>query len=61
MRYLWQVPIRMHGDRLEAAIGKEPHTALDATVRATLHDMGCLDAPSWRGPHFFERAKHAGP
>ena len=42
MRALWEQPIRMANDRLVAAIGPEPHTPLDAAVRATLEGLGAL-------------------
>ncbi len=42
MRYLWQVPVRMRGDRLAAVLGAEPHTHLDEAVRRTLVGLGCL-------------------
>ena len=42
MRYLWNAPIRMHNDRLKAVLGAEPHTPLDAAVRATLIGSGNL-------------------
>ncbi len=42
MQYLWQAPIRMNNARLKAALGKEPHTPLDAAVRTTLVSLGCL-------------------
>lgn len=43
MRYLWQVPIRMRNDRLLHVLGTEPHTPLDAAVRATLMGLGCVE------------------
>jgi nucleoside-diphosphate-sugar epimerase len=42
MHYLWQVPVRMSNARLVAKLGHEPHTPLDAAVRATLIDLKCL-------------------
>jgi nucleoside-diphosphate-sugar epimerase len=42
MRYLWQSPIGLDNAKLTAFLGPEPHTPLDAAVRATLTDMGCL-------------------
>lgn len=42
MRYLWRNPLRMDNARLESALGREPHTALDAAVAATLTGLGCL-------------------
>ncbi|QCI67486.1 SDR family NAD(P)-dependent oxidoreductase [Phreatobacter stygius] len=42
MRYLWQVPLRMGNQRLRSVLGEEPHTPLDAAVRATLKGLGSL-------------------
>ena len=36
MRYLWRTPIRLDNGKLVALLGEEPHTPLDAAVRATL-------------------------
>jgi nucleoside-diphosphate-sugar epimerase len=36
MRYLWDVPHRLDGSKLEAVIGTIPHTPLKEAVRATL-------------------------
>jgi nucleoside-diphosphate-sugar epimerase len=46
MRYLWRNPLKMDNARLVAVLGREPHTALDAAVEATLEGLGCLAAPS---------------
>lgn len=35
MRYLWQVPLRLDNARLAALLGQEPHTPLDAAMRAS--------------------------
>ena len=43
MRYLWNVPIGLSNAKLVTFLGAEPHTPLDAAVRATLTDMGCLN------------------
>ncbi len=43
MRYLWRAPVGLDGGRLEAFLGGLPATPLDAAVRATLADMGCLE------------------
>jgi len=43
MRYLWRRPIALSNARLVSFLGEEPHTPLDAAMRATLSDMGCLD------------------
>ncbi|HEX3920152.1 MAG TPA: NAD-dependent epimerase/dehydratase family protein [Caulobacteraceae bacterium] len=45
MRYLWDRPIGLSNAKLVAFIGEEPHTPLDAALRATLADMGCLEEP----------------
>jgi nucleoside-diphosphate-sugar epimerase len=42
MRYLWLKPVRMGNSRLNAVLGREPHTALDEAVEATLEGLGCL-------------------
>jgi nucleoside-diphosphate-sugar epimerase len=42
MRYVWNEPLRLDNARLRAALGREPHTPLDAAVRATLAGLGCL-------------------
>jgi nucleoside-diphosphate-sugar epimerase len=56
MRYLWERPIGLDGAKLRAFLGEVPSTPLDAAVRETLSDMGCLGAaplgspsPSWGG------------
>ncbi|HEY3694337.1 NAD-dependent epimerase/dehydratase family protein [Phenylobacterium sp.] len=43
MRYLWRKPIGLDNGRLVKFLGQEPHTPLDAGLRATLIDMGCLE------------------
>jgi nucleoside-diphosphate-sugar epimerase len=44
MRYLWDKPIGLSNAKLVAFLGsEEPHTPLDAALRATLADMGCLE------------------
>jgi nucleoside-diphosphate-sugar epimerase len=45
MRYLQRKPIGLDNTKLVAFLGAEPHTALDAAIRATLSDMGCLPEP----------------
>ncbi len=42
MRYLWRQPLRMDNARLVTALGREPHTALEEAVEATLVGLGCL-------------------
>ena len=44
MRYLWQSELFLGNDRLVAFLGAEPRTPIDAAVRATLEDLGCVDA-----------------
>jgi len=44
MRYLWKAPVRMSNDRLVGFLGEEPSTPIDEAVRATLGDLGCLEA-----------------
>lgn len=46
MRYLQAKPIGLDNSKLVAFLGAEPHTALDAGIRATLDDMGCLPQPA---------------
>jgi nucleoside-diphosphate-sugar epimerase len=46
MRYLWREPVQMDNARLIAALGREPHTPLDAALEATLVGLGCLTAPA---------------
>ena len=42
MKYLWEQPVRLLNDRLAAALGAEPHTPLEVSVRETLAAMHCL-------------------
>ena len=42
LRYLWQRPVRLDNAKLLAFLGAEPHTPIDAAVRATLVGLGCL-------------------
>ncbi|EJK79417.1 SDR family oxidoreductase [Rhizobium sp. AP16] len=44
MRYLWSVPLQMRNDRLLAVLGEEPHTPIDAAIKASLMGIGCLPA-----------------
>jgi nucleoside-diphosphate-sugar epimerase len=46
MRYLQAKPIGLDNGKLVAFLGVEPHTGLDAGIRATLGDMGCLPEPA---------------
>ncbi len=50
MRYLWQRPIGLANAKLVKFLGEEPHTPLDAALRATLADMGCLEEPAYAPP-----------
>jgi nucleoside-diphosphate-sugar epimerase len=43
MRYLWQKPIGLSNAKLARFLGEEPHTPIEAALRATLTDMGCLE------------------
>jgi nucleoside-diphosphate-sugar epimerase len=40
--YLWQVPHRISGDRLAAALGKVPQTPLDLAVAQSLRELGLI-------------------
>jgi hypothetical protein len=40
--YLWQVPHRIDGSKLAAAIGKVPHTPLDTAVARALRELGAI-------------------
>ncbi len=42
MRYLWGTPHALANDKLEALIGKEPHTALGPAAQTALADLGML-------------------
>jgi hypothetical protein len=46
MRYLWVKLIGLSNAKLVGFLGAEPHTPLDAALRATLSDMGVLEEPS---------------
>jgi nucleoside-diphosphate-sugar epimerase len=56
MRYLQQRPIGLDNAKLVAFLGGEPHTPLDAAIRATLSDMGCLPEPAEPRPMLAARA-----
>ncbi len=45
MRYLWKKPIGLDDSKLRAFLGEVPATPLDAAMRETLSDMGCLGEP----------------
>ena len=42
LRYVWQRPVQLDNAKLVAFLGAEPHTPLDAAVRASLVELGCL-------------------
>jgi nucleoside-diphosphate-sugar epimerase len=44
MRYLWDRPIALNGDRLAATIGPEPHTPLVTALTAALADLEAAEA-----------------
>lgn len=44
MRYLWREPVRMGNEKLVSFLGEEPSTPIDEAVRATLVDLGCIEA-----------------
>jgi nucleoside-diphosphate-sugar epimerase len=46
MRYLWRRPVGLDNAKLTAFLGAEPHTPLDAALRVTLGDMGCVEEPA---------------
>ncbi|QBK03747.1 NAD-dependent epimerase/dehydratase family protein [Hylemonella gracilis] len=48
MRYLWSTEVRMDNQLLMRTLGKEPHTALEVAIEATLVGLGCF--PVERGP-----------
>ena len=60
MRYLWERPLRMGNGRLVALLGREPHTPLDAAVRATLEGLGCLQATAM-APEARDRTPRPAP
>jgi hypothetical protein len=39
IEYLWRVPHRLSGTRLESVIGTLPHTPLEAAVAAALRQL----------------------
>jgi len=55
LRYLWQTPVRLDNAKLVAFLGAEPHTPIDAAVRATLIGLGCLP-----GQHCSRPAANSG-
>lgn len=42
LAYLWQVPHRIAGDKLTAAIGAIPHTPLEDAVARSLRELGTI-------------------
>ncbi|MFI4975168.1 MAG: NAD-dependent epimerase/dehydratase family protein [Caulobacterales bacterium] len=60
MRYLWRRPIGLDNARLTAFLGAEPHTPIDAALRATLSDMGVLEeTPAARPPQIHQLPRAA--
>ena len=50
MRYLWTQSLTLDNARLVAFLGAEPHTPIEAALRATLKDLGCIaDGPAAAG------------
>ncbi len=52
MRYLWQTPHALSGDKLAALIGPEPHTPLPVAVQFALQGLGkarrlACNMPQW--------------
>jgi nucleoside-diphosphate-sugar epimerase len=48
MRYLWREEMRLDNRKLEALIGPEPRTPLEAAVRQSLAALGCLPGAALR-------------
>ncbi|MBA3070513.1 MAG: NAD-dependent epimerase/dehydratase family protein [Hyphomonas sp.] len=42
MKYLWDVPVRLDNTKLVRRLGQEPHTPIEAALRASLQGMNCL-------------------
>lgn len=42
MRYLWQTPIRLDGNKLHAFLGEIPSTPIEQAIHATLGSVGSL-------------------
>jgi hypothetical protein len=40
LEYLWKVPHRIDGSKLEAAIGKVPHTPFHKAIAMSLRELG---------------------
>ena len=49
MRYLWNQSLTLDNARLVAFLGAEPHTPIEAALRTTLADLGCLETESLPG------------
>jgi len=47
----WRHPVRLDNARLVELLGAEPRTPLAEAVRASLHDMGSLEAQPLSDPH----------
>jgi hypothetical protein len=39
LRYFWNEPHRINGDKLKAAIGDVPHTPLDVAATRAIQDL----------------------
>jgi nucleoside-diphosphate-sugar epimerase len=50
MRYLWRQSLTLDNSRLVAFLGAEPHRPTDVALRATLADLGCLEAMADASP-----------
>lgn len=48
MRYLWSRSLLLDNTKLVGFLGREPHTALDDALRATLAGLGCGEIPDTR-------------
>jgi nucleoside-diphosphate-sugar epimerase len=48
VRYLWREPLRLDNAKLLGVLGEEPHTPLDAAVRASLIGLGSMPKPAAR-------------
>jgi hypothetical protein len=40
LEYLWRVPHRISGDKLQSVIGQIPHTPLPQAIAASLRALG---------------------
>ena len=46
MRYLWETPVLLDNTRLVARLGAEPHTPIEAALRAALAGLNALPRPA---------------